>query len=473
MWSAGPGDDQARFLADLRALRGTAAIGVDELAARAHYPSGILKEAENGPLLPGLPILTAYVRACDGDVPDWEERWRHLTSEIPEDPELPVRAPGASPAAVAGARAGVGIAPPDVYDPERIRAALRGGHGHPDQGGQGASRGSSARAKAATGWSSTPSWEAASDQSIAANGNHATTSWSREPFDTAAKPDPPEGFDHYDQFHWLPENESAAPADDTGQADAWQVDAGQADTGQADTWQVDAGQVDAGQADTWQVDAGQVDAGQVDAGQVDAGQVDAGQAGNGRADAWQAAAGQAGTGRTDAWQTDAGTSRAWPAAETEVEPVTRDWAPQDQDDVLKPPERTDFWTTAVATPAADLQQPLGPPHGAEDQTYTQTSWSAAARTGADTSAPEAAAASARPQFGAESAPSARPATATQPRTPAESFASARSAASTGAPVGQPAGHEAANQKDRFFPARLLIIIVIAALIGSALVLLLK
>jgi hypothetical protein len=77
-WSAGPGDDQARFLADLRALRDSAAIGYDELAARAHYPSDILKEAENGPYLPGLPILSAYVRACEGDVLDWEERWRRL-----------------------------------------------------------------------------------------------------------------------------------------------------------------------------------------------------------------------------------------------------------------------------------------------------------------------------------------------------------------------------------------------------------
>ena len=132
-WSAGPGDDQARFLADLRALRDSAAIGYDEMAARAHYPSDILKEAENGPGLPGLPILTAYVRACEGDVLDWEERWRRLNPEVPEDPDLPVRPAGASAAAVAGARAGVGVVPPDVYDPERIRAALRGG-ARSDQG---------------------------------------------------------------------------------------------------------------------------------------------------------------------------------------------------------------------------------------------------------------------------------------------------------------------------------------------------
>ncbi len=422
MRSAGPGDDQARFLADLRALRGTAAIEVDELAARAHYPSGILKEAENGPLLPNLPILTAYVRACDGDVPDWEERWRRLTSEIPEDPDLPVRAPGASPAAVAGARAGVGIAPPNVYDPERIKAALRGGR--PDQGGPGAGWGASTRAQPATGWSSTPGWDAASDQGIAASSNHATTSWSREPFDIAAKPDPAEAPDQSDQFHWLSENESEAAAQGSGQA------------------------------------------------------------GNGRADAWQADAGQAGRGRTDAWRVDAGesgheqsgagTAGAWPAAETDAEPASRDRAAQHQEGVLKPAERTDFWATAAAKPKADLQRPPAPPHQAQEQTYSQTSWSEAAQTGAAAAAPAAVTASADPRLRAESTPRARPSTATQPLTPAESLASAGSAASTGYAAAQAAGHEAANhQKDRYFPVKLLIIIVIAALIGSALVLLLR
>ena len=128
MWSAGDGDDKQRFLADLRALRDMAALGHEELAARTHYPSDVLKEAENGPSLPGLPILAAYVRACEGDVPEWEERWRRLGFEVRADPGLPVRPAGTSPAAVAGARAGVGVAPPDAYDPDRIRAALRGSH---------------------------------------------------------------------------------------------------------------------------------------------------------------------------------------------------------------------------------------------------------------------------------------------------------------------------------------------------------
>ena len=126
MRSADPDDDQARFLADLRALRDIAAIGYEELAARTHYPSDALKEAENGPRLPSLPILAAYVRACDGNVPEWEERWRRLGDETRADPHLPVRPAGASAAAVAGARAGIGVSPPEAYDPERIRAALRG-----------------------------------------------------------------------------------------------------------------------------------------------------------------------------------------------------------------------------------------------------------------------------------------------------------------------------------------------------------
>jgi hypothetical protein len=153
MWSAGDGDDNRRFLADLRALRDTAALEFDELAARAHYPSDVLKEAESGPSLPTLPILAAYVRACDGDVPEWEERWRRLGFEVHADPGLPVRAVGASPAAVAGARAGVGVAPPESYDAERIRAVLRGAHGSSGRGASGtASRKTAPAASAGAGW---------------------------------------------------------------------------------------------------------------------------------------------------------------------------------------------------------------------------------------------------------------------------------------------------------------------------------
>jgi len=255
MWSAGQGDDKERFLADLRALRDTAALEFDELAARAHYPSDILKEAESGPSLPTLPILAAYVRACDGDVPDWEERWRRLGFEARADPSLPVRPAGASPAAVAGARAGVGVVPPDAYDPDRIRAALRGSHGPSGHGARDtASRAAPGRDapepaaaeprvpespaswSAGTSWDETRSWDAGAqpgtdwdagahwDGATAevggtpANGNHNVSQPGDGSPGTAVTETPdaarPEAIRH-DPFStgWLQDEELASPPD--------------------------------------------------------------------------------------------------------------------------------------------------------------------------------------------------------------------------------------------------------------------
>ncbi len=122
---AGQGDDKATFLAEFRMLRDRAAIDCEELAVRAHFPTDVIRAAESGPELPGLPVLAAYVRACGGDVIEWEERWRRLATDGDIDSGLPMRPPGASPAAVAGARAGVTIAAAEAHDPERIKAALR------------------------------------------------------------------------------------------------------------------------------------------------------------------------------------------------------------------------------------------------------------------------------------------------------------------------------------------------------------
>jgi len=254
MWSASQGDNQERFLADLRALRDAAAIGHDELAARAHYPSSILKEAENGPGLPRLPILAAYVRACDADVPEWEERWRCLEYAAQADPGLPVRTAGASPAAVAGARAGVSVAPPDAYDPERIRAALRGGttdratrvtrtartadpgrRAGPDPGhvdtvtpegpatwngraagwGDGDTGSWSGSAEPVTAWDTTPRWgTSVSQDTVPTNGKHHPT-YSSSAFDAAIdeayRPDVASVTPEDPVSAWLADSEVAAP----------------------------------------------------------------------------------------------------------------------------------------------------------------------------------------------------------------------------------------------------------------------
>lgn len=407
-WSAGPGDDQARFLADLRALRDYAAIGYDEMAARAHYPSDILKEAENGPRLPGLPILAAYVRACEGDVLEWEERWRRLNPEVPDDPDLPVRPAGASPAAQAGARAGVGVAPPDVYDPERIKAALRGDHGRSGQDSRRANhQGVSALAHGAArsessdqdllmnsggspdsgaSWGTNSNWDTPADPGItSANGNHSARHASRGPFDAAftVLSDPAERTASApDQdFSWLdsskPESRATAPAD---------------------------------RDFTWREQASTGLAAQPEAAPISA-----------------------------------------------PEPAVTERIPWHQPEGLPSEERTDFWAkpaTSTSAPA-DLQPPA-PARRVEESANARALWSAAAE-GATTSTAEAA------------EPARRAATDVTPATAAaaQPFGSAGFA-------GQATGSARDNsRRDRLFPVRLLAVIVIAALIGSALVLLLK
>ena len=409
-WSAGPGDDQARFLADLRALRDSAAIGYDELAARAHYPSDVLKEAENGPYLPSLPILTAYVRACEGDVLDWEERWRRLNPEVADDPDLPVRPAGASPAAVAGARAGVGVGAPDVYDPERIKAALRGGHVRPgqdsrranDQGisalargaaraespdqdllmDSGASRDSAVSRDSAmsrdggasrdsgASWGAGSGWDTPADPGItSANGNHSAKHASRGPFDAAftVLPDPAERTDTS-----LPAQPEAEPAPEP--------------------------------AATERIPLHQAD-------------------------------GLTSPERTDFW--------AKPASEER----TDFWAKSASQ------ERTDFWAkpTASASASADVQRPAPTPR-AEEPAIAPASWPATVDTAA-TSAAE---------------PAQRAATDV-----ASGASAARPLSSAGSAAQATGSERDGRRKDRYFPVRLLAVIVIAALIGSALVLLLK
>ena len=437
-WSAGPGDDQPRFLADLRTLRDSAAIGYDELAARAHYPSDVLKEAENGPSLPGLPILTAYVRACEGDVLDWEERWRRLNPDVADDPDLPVRPAGASAAAQAGARAGVGVVPPDVHDPERIRAALRGVHARTEQAGRRASdpgiaaqnasgtgldsldhgqpAGSGSSADGWGGKGSSPGWDPAPDHGVnAANGNHAAGLGNRGPFD-AAFTSPAEAAEpaaSADEFSWLKKSEpESRPA---GGDLAWPE-----------------------------------------------------QTGNGRpaepADGGYSWSAQEETARSEE-QDDSDVT--WPNAGMaarladragQADPDITERILRHQAEELAAQERTDFWGQPVAPSPADLRMPAAAPR-AEEPAVTRASWT----TAADTTPPPA-------EPAPRTAASAQPVSTAGP----QPVSTARSQpVSTVRSQPQATARERGHRQDRYFPARLLAVIVIAALIGSALVLLLK
>ncbi|GLZ32236.1 hypothetical protein Lesp02_44240 [Lentzea sp. NBRC 105346] len=70
-----------RFAGELRALRVAAGSPpYRELARRTHYSASALSDAAGGRKLPSLEVTLAYVRACDGDVAQWEQRWHALAA---------------------------------------------------------------------------------------------------------------------------------------------------------------------------------------------------------------------------------------------------------------------------------------------------------------------------------------------------------------------------------------------------------
>jgi Helix-turn-helix domain len=76
----------AELAAQLRRLRDSAGRpSYRELARRASFSTTVLSEAAGGRTLPTLPVVKAYVRACGGDVGEWEERWRQLAAQLSED----------------------------------------------------------------------------------------------------------------------------------------------------------------------------------------------------------------------------------------------------------------------------------------------------------------------------------------------------------------------------------------------------
>ena len=71
-------DSVAAFARDLRVLRSKAGLDYPDMAEKSHYTMRTLASAAGGLRLPTLPVLIAYVQACDGDVAAWEDRWAKL-----------------------------------------------------------------------------------------------------------------------------------------------------------------------------------------------------------------------------------------------------------------------------------------------------------------------------------------------------------------------------------------------------------
>jgi hypothetical protein len=70
------------FARDLRALRAKAELDYPEMAERSHYTMKTLASAAGGIRLPTLPVAMAFVRACDGDETEWEERWHKIAEKV-------------------------------------------------------------------------------------------------------------------------------------------------------------------------------------------------------------------------------------------------------------------------------------------------------------------------------------------------------------------------------------------------------
>jgi len=478
-WSAGEADDKQRFLADMRALRDQAVLEFDELAARAHYPSDVLKEAESGPSLPTLPILAAYVRACDGDVPEWEERWRRLGYDSRADDGLPVRTAGASPAAVAGARASVGVAPPDAYDPERIRAALRGSH----HGGRGAAT-RAASGRDTRGWGSVTGPDAVTSPVAGSVTDPFTDPGSAEPRvpDSPASWSPGRSWDETTRWDAGRSAETASGwgADAAGWNSAIHQDAdpvtslnGTVGNGNhhaiqpggmasdaavietPDVTQAEAIRRDPFSAD-WLQDSELTPPPDIEADWTD------------QAEAQSTAAPE------ESWFTPRETAdpeQIWPGADTQASPQAPDgwFTPRDRadDDLALPqpaersaePQHEDSEATIIGfwTPSAPASAP------APASAAATTPASASAESPASDSQDVASRTTAEPAQAAASGPSWA---AAEPASPS------RTIAEPAVPPG-PVVPSTGSRPDRYYPVRLLVVIVVAALIGSILVLLLR
>jgi len=78
-------DGLESFARDLRALRAKAELDYPAMAELSHYTMKTLASAAGGLRLPTLPVAVAYVRACGGNVAEWEDRWQKLAAKITAD----------------------------------------------------------------------------------------------------------------------------------------------------------------------------------------------------------------------------------------------------------------------------------------------------------------------------------------------------------------------------------------------------
>ena len=103
---ASPAEALAEFAKDLRELRSKAGLGYPEMAELSHYTMKTLASAAGGIKLPTLPVTAAYVRACEGNVAEWEDRWHDVAALVEPAGDRPESQPERPPGAPAEGAAG-------------------------------------------------------------------------------------------------------------------------------------------------------------------------------------------------------------------------------------------------------------------------------------------------------------------------------------------------------------------------------
>jgi hypothetical protein len=91
-------DGLESFARDLRALRAKAELEYPEMAETSHFTMKTLASAAGGLRLPTLPVAVAFVRACGGNVVEWEDRWQKLATTITAEAAKKRRGDGDEPA---------------------------------------------------------------------------------------------------------------------------------------------------------------------------------------------------------------------------------------------------------------------------------------------------------------------------------------------------------------------------------------
>jgi len=110
-------DNLEAFARDLRALRAKADLDYPEMAETAHFEMKTLAAAAAGLRLPTLPVTVAFVRACGGNIAEWEERWQKIADKLTTEAARKSRADSEETAEPAGAPAALEPPKPTASPP--------------------------------------------------------------------------------------------------------------------------------------------------------------------------------------------------------------------------------------------------------------------------------------------------------------------------------------------------------------------